>query len=272
MKTAQTSAFLRRARLGFTLIEMIGVLAVIAIVASIITPNALRAIDRAAVTAETQTMHNLGEQVKLYLRDQGTVPTSATWTTAIGGYADISPADIATNKRRIGRVYLTDPATVPTQRVIILSGMRTGLALPTAANINNAVRFQDIWATADGAIPTAISWAGWSAWSAVAGSGDYLRIERVNLTPVYSTDLQSLTITLNNRGAATASYNIVLADGTSQPAVNIPASGTAILSNRRTKERFNLYRAAAGVTLDYSYVLSSTGKTFDFNGTNWIPQ
>jgi prepilin-type N-terminal cleavage/methylation domain-containing protein len=265
MKTSPASS-------GFTLIEMIGVLAVIAIIASVITPNALRSLDRAAITAEAQTLRNLGEQAKLYLRAQGVSPTPANWTTTIGSFADMSPADIATNKRQMGRVYLTDPATVPTQRVIILSSMRTGLTLPTSANINTAVRFQDIWQTVDGALPTALSWGGWAAWGAVAGSGEYLLIERVNLAPVYNTDLQSLTITLNNRGAATASYNIVLADGTVQAAVNIPAGATAILNNRRAKERFNLYRAAGGVTLDYSYVLSTTGKTFDFNATNWIPQ
>ena len=259
-------------RRGFTLIEMIGVLAVMAILASVLAPNALRSLDRAAVTAEAQTLRNLGEQAKNYLRAQGVAPTAANWTVTIGGYADLSPSDIATNKRQMGRVYLTDPATVPTQRVIIISSMRTGLTLPTAANINTAVRFQDIWQTADGSLPTALSWAGWAAWNAVASSGDFLVIERVNLSPVYNTDLQSLTITLNNRAAATASYNIVLADGTVQAAVNVLAGGTAVLPNRRPKERFNLYRAAGGVTLDYSYVLSSTGKTFDFNGVNWIPQ
>ncbi len=254
------------------MIEMIGVIAIMAILASVVAPNALRALERAAVTAEGQTLRSLGEQVKLYLRAQGVAPTAANWTVAIGNYADISPLDIATNKRQMARVYFTDPAAVPTQRAIIISSMRTGLALPTAANINTAIKFQDIWQTIDGALPTALSWGGWAAWNAVAGSGEYLIIERVNLAPVYSTDLQSLTITLNNRAAITASYNIVLADGTVQLPVNVLAGATAILANRRPKERFNLYRAAGGVTLDYSYVLSTTGKTFDFNGTNWIPQ
>ena len=271
MKTAPAH-FFSRAFAGFTLIEMIGVLAIMAILASVLTPNAVRSLDRAAVNAEVQTLQNLGTQVKLYLSANGTAPTPANWTVTVGNFADISPADIATNKRQMARVYLTDPAAVPTQRVIILSSMRSGLALPTAANINTALRFQDIWQTADGSLPTALSWGGWAAWNAVANSGEFLVIERVNLSPVYNTDLQSLTITLNNRGAATASYNIVLADGTVQLAVNVLAGGTAILPNRRPKERFNLYRAAGGVTLDYSYVLSTTGKTFDFNGVNWIPQ
>ena len=254
------------------MIEMIGVLAVMAIIAGVIMPNALRSLDRAAVNTEVQNLSMVGDQIKLYLRDQGAAPTSANWTTVLSSYAGLSPADLATNKRQVDRVYLTDPATNPTQRVLVLSSMRAGLAMPAAAAINTAAKFQLIWQTADGSVPPVGSWAGWGAWAATANSGNYLVIERVNLLSVYDTDLQSLTLTLNNRGAATASYNLVLANGTSQPAVNVVAGATVILANQRPKVRVNLYRSAGGVTLNYSYVLSTTGKTLDFNGTDWIPQ
>jgi prepilin-type N-terminal cleavage/methylation domain-containing protein len=257
------SARFARLRAGFSLIELIGVLAIVAIMASVVTPNALRALERAAITAEVQTLDRLGEQVKLYLRANGTAPTALNWAAAVGDFADLSPADIATNRRGMSRVYLM---------VIILSSMRSGLTLPTGANINTPARFQDIWQTADGALPTAASWGGWSAWSAVANSANYLLIERVNLSSVYNTDLLSLTLTLNNRGAGTASYNLVLADGSVQAAVNVPAGATAVIASRRPRDRLNLYRAAAGATLDYSYVLSTTGKTFDFDGASWLPQ
>ena len=257
---------------AFTLIEMIGVLAIMAIIAGVLAPNALRSLDRTAVNLEAQNLSVLGDQIKLYLRDQGAAPTAANWTTVLASYAGMSTTDLATNRRQMGRVYLTDPATNPTQRVLVLSSMRAGLALPTAAAISTAAQFQQIWQTADGAVPPVGSWAGWGAWGATANSGSYLVIARVNLLSVYDTDLQSLTLTLNNRGAATASYNLVLADGTSQPAINVAAGATVILANQRPKVRLNLYRAAGGVTLNYSYVLSTTGKTFDFNGTDWLPQ
>ena len=60
---------------GFTLIELIGVLAIMTILAGVIAPNALQSIERAAIRAEHQTLANLGEQVELYLRDQGALPT-----------------------------------------------------------------------------------------------------------------------------------------------------------------------------------------------------
>jgi prepilin-type N-terminal cleavage/methylation domain-containing protein len=263
----------RRARsLGFTLIEMIGVLAIMAIIASVVAPNALRALDRAAVTSEYASLSNLGDSVKYYLRDNGVAPTSANWTATLGTYANLSPADLTTNTRGMARVYIADPASVPPQRVLILSSMRSGLALPAAAAISTAANFQLIWQTANNAVPPVASWAGWNAWNAVANSGNYLVIERVNLVSVYDTDLQSLTLTLNNRGAAPASYNLILANGTVLGFVNVGVGATVILANQNPREMINLYRSAGGVTLNYSYVLSSTGKTFDFNGVDWIPQ
>lgn len=270
MKTRRHSTTLRT-RAGFTLIELIGVLAIIAVLAAVVAPNALRSIERAAVRGEAESLHALGSQLKLYLRDQGTLPATATWTTALASYSDLSPTDLATNKRSNARVYLLDPATTPSQRAIFLSSMRAGLALPTTANINTAAKFTDIWQTADGSVPTATSWT-WPGWSGVANSGDYLIIERVNLLPVYNTDLLPYTVSLNNHGAGTVSYNIVTAAGASGAAVNIAAGATVVLSNLHSRDRVNLYRAAAGVTLDYSYVLSSSGKTFDYNGTQWSPQ
>jgi prepilin-type N-terminal cleavage/methylation domain-containing protein len=268
----------RRAAAGFTLIEVIGVLAIMAILASVVVPNALRAIDRTAASAEVQTMGNLGQEVKYYLRDKGMAPTAANWSTALAGYADLSPTAVATNPRHQARVYLVDPAASPAPRVILLSSLRPGLRLPTAAAIASAAAFQEIWQTADGSVPTSASWAGWNAWGAVAGSGGFLVIERVNLASVYDTDLQSLTLTLNNRSnlppasPVTASYNLVLPDGTVQGTVDVRAGATVVLSGQNPRVLLNLYRAGGGATLDYSYVVSTTGKTFDFNGSDWIPQ
>ncbi|MGH8018224.1 MAG: hypothetical protein ACREIA_08025, partial [Opitutaceae bacterium] len=152
------------------------------------------------------------------------------------------------------------------------SGMRSGLTLPSNSSINTALRFQEIWDTPGGVVPPTTSWSGWSNWSAVANSGDSLVVERVNLAPVFRQDLQPFTITLNNTSGAVASYVIVSASGASGSAVNVGAGVSVVLSNLRARQRVNLYRAAGGSVLDYSYVVSDSGKTFDFDGTGWIPQ
>jgi type II secretory pathway pseudopilin PulG len=259
---------------AFTLIEMIGVLAIMAVLASVLVPNVLRSLDRAAVRAEASTLDALGEQTKLYLRVNGTAPTVANWTTQIGSFADIAPVDIATNKRAMARTYLLEPSVAPTPapRALILSSMRAGLALPTSANITTSAQFQSLWQTADNALPSAASWAGWSTWSAVANSGEYLLIERVNLLPIYNSDLLSVTLTLNNLSATTASYNLVLPSGTVQGWVNVAAGANVVLAGLLPRTRLNLYSAASAATLNYTYVVASSGRTFDFVGNTWTPQ
>ena len=260
-----------RAR-AFSLIEVIGVLAIMAIMASVLVPSAIKSVQQAAISAESQTLGNLGTELALYLRDQGSVPTAANWTTSLGAYANLSPANIAKNSRNVARVYITDPATSPTQRVLLLSSMRGNLALPTAANIGTAAKFQQIWQTADGSVPPASSWAGWTAWGAVANAGNYLVIERVNLLPVYDTDLENLTLTLNNHSGAAASYSVTQVNGTVVGPVNIAAGRTLALANEIPRVVITLYSQPGGQSPNYTYVVSSSGKTFDFDGANWTPQ
>ncbi len=267
-------------RAGFTLVEMIGVLAILTILAGIITPNVLHTIERAAVRAEADNLRTLGGQIGLYLRDNTVMPTAAVppalpnWTSQLATYSSLSSADILTNKRQMIRLYVPDPVAA-NQRAMLLSSMRTGVALPTAANVS--ANFQTIWSTADGSVPVA---AGWGAWN--ANNVEYLVIERVNLSSIYRTDLLSLTITLNNKTpvaavppapavpATNASYRITLANGTVQAVQPVNSTVTVTLNAMRPRDRIDLYRAAG--VLDSSYVLSTNSKTFDFNGTNWIPQ
>jgi len=207
MKSAAPQSLVRQQ--GFTLIEMIGVLAIMAILAAVITPNALRTLDRAAVRAEAETLHNLGEQAKLFLKAKGWAPglnpiaaNRLSWDQDLATFADISPAEILTNKRQMARSYIYEPTASP-RRVLIISSMRTGLALPLAANINAVPLFDNIWDTADGAVPPAgTSWAGWTAWRNTLNgtAGDYLVIERVNLAPTSNADLQTEINTVQKLG------------------------------------------------------------------------
>lgn len=254
---------------GFTLVELIGVLAIISVLSAIIAPNVLRSIERAAVKAERESAERIGRQLELYLSDQGVLPTSANWTDQIAQYSEMSPAELATNKRQNPRQMIFDAST---NRAMVLSSMRSGLIVPTSGNINNASRFDEIWQTADGSIPPVSSWSGWSAWSAVANSSDYLVIERINLLPIYKTDLKNYTVTLNNTGATVASYSIVFANGSSQSATNIAGGSSVVLSGMRSRDRISLYDVPGGGSLAYSYVISDSGKTFDFDGVDWLPQ
>ncbi len=251
---------------------MIGVLAIMAVLASVVAPNVFRSVERAAIRAEEETLKALGGQAKLLARETGAPPTGNGWAAELAAYSDLSANDVGKNRRGLSRVLILDRATNPSERLMILSSMRGGLTLPSNASVNTALRFQEIWDTPDGSVPPATSWSGWSNWSAVANSGDSLVIERVNLAPVFRQDLRPFTITLNNQSGAAASYVIVSASGVSGSAVNVGAGASVVLSGLRARQRVNLYRAAGGSVLDYSYVISDSGKTFDFDGAGWTPQ
>ena len=271
MKTTDTPS-LSRTSAGFTLVEMIGVMAIIAILATVMVPNALRMIERAAVRAEADTLHSLGEQVALYLRDNRLLPTpgNGNWNNQLATYATLNANDILFNKRQtvITRLYVPDPIAA-NQRVMLFSSMRRGVALASYANIQ--ANFSAIWNAQDGTVPPGAGWGGWSTVPA-PGNIEYLVIERVNLAAVYRTDLLPYSITLNQLGAGTVSYWVTWANGAA------PTFGT--LTNATTptvtltlvsRDRVNLYSDAAGTVLKYTYVVSNSPKTFDYT-TGWFPQ
>lgn len=267
MKMRATCSF-SRSRAGFSLIEMIGVMAVMAILATVLVPNALKSIERSAVRTEAETLRNLGEQAKLYLRDAATMPTAANWNTVLGTYASLSPAELLTNRRQMNRVYVLDPVAA-NQRALLISSMRTGVAPQTAAFIGaNGTRFSDVWNWNTSGSPFAAP-GGWGAWN--AANIEYLVIERINFAPVYRTDLQAYTVSLRNLGTGTTSYRLIRANG-STVVGNISAGTSVALTSLYARDRVELYKAASQFTLDLTYVVSTTGKTYDFNGTNWLPQ
>ena len=80
MKPARSPLF--RAA-GFTMLELIGVMAVIAILSAVIVPNGLRALDRAAISAEaTPTLSEIRRPYMMpesMSRPWSSVPITNSW-------------------------------------------------------------------------------------------------------------------------------------------------------------------------------------------------
>jgi general secretion pathway protein G len=93
---------------GLTLIEMIVVLAIIALVAAIIVPSVIGRPDQARVTVAQTDLRNISAALKIYRLDNGDYPSTAQGLAALaakpsgepvprnwnsGGYLDAVPVD-----------------------------------------------------------------------------------------------------------------------------------------------------------------------------------
>ena len=188
---------------GFTLIEMIGVLAIIAIVATIITPNLARRMSRANGEKEDQVLSVLADGLVRAVRSGQSIPGANSWVTNISTQTGLPVNEVRYVNPSVtanGRVYLIHPAFAPTNaagtdplwaqtssgaasvtnaKVIIISVHKPGLALPvTSGRAASTAVFDAIWDwnfdPATKAPPT-----GWpAAWTA---NGEYLHVQRINL-------------------------------------------------------------------------------------------
>lgn len=281
-----------RAAAAFTLIEMIGVLAIMAILASVIVPNVVRTMNRAAIDAEAKTLEALGEQVKLYVTERGTLPdptppvtgipataqdianleTWNSWCRDLGQFADLSIFDLAVTRRATRRVYLPDPAAPPDRapRVIILSSMvaDAGFQLPRRADVSTAALFQALWDTPTDAIPT-VNWADRPRWAAMFEGGRHFLIERVDLRPILGKHIE---VRLWNQGATTTTY---WADSFGAAAAR-PIAKDEVRSVPLTRGgQLRLYDSTGGQNRSFVVPVNTSFTTvpyFVFDGTNWTPQ
>lgn len=97
---------------GFTLIEIIGVLIIIAILATAIVPSLSGEVTRAYADAETQSQESIGNALADYARaSHNVLVTIATWSDSLVGILDLPADDIANTKAQGGtRRIVVDPS------------------------------------------------------------------------------------------------------------------------------------------------------------------
>ena len=94
---------------GLTLIEMIVVLAIIALIAALIVPNVIGRPDEARVTVARTDLKTIGAALKLYRLDNGDYPTTAQGLAALAKKPTTEP--VPTNWSSEG--YLAQLPTDP---------------------------------------------------------------------------------------------------------------------------------------------------------------
>ncbi len=145
---------------GFTLIEMIGVLAVMAILGGIVAPQLIRQLDVAAQDTETTYLQNIADGVELYLRENRSWP--ANLTALSPDYVSIGSTQVAENQRGFPRYFFVHPdssaysnatglaaSDLPDARFLLISNVKAD-ANPT---INNSTQFDNWWDTDESTTP-----------------------------------------------------------------------------------------------------------------------
>lgn len=194
---------------AFSLVEMLGVLTVITIMAMAVMPTLLRRIDKAAKDTESAALQQLGAGLKEYILDSRTVPSAATVHSNIANELGLQTSQVASNSRGNPRFYLVDPhfrlgsnhiGNLPyvqgiygctnnndDLRVLLITSM--GEALPsiiTNWGASSNTVFDGIWNAPDFTMPAGWSWGG--NWADIM-------VQRLSLEPLF------VQVALNNNSA-----------------------------------------------------------------------
>src|ERR1017187_9741650 len=93
---------------GFTLLELVGVLAVMAILAAVMVPVAVKRLDNSAWSTETASLSPMAGALKLYILRNNAIPDESRWATNIGSQLGLASSSITNTPRNYSRAYLID--------------------------------------------------------------------------------------------------------------------------------------------------------------------
>ncbi len=197
---------------AFSVLEMVGVLAILAILGSMLVPAVVKRVDQAALTQETANLSAIADGYSQYVLASKSIPSHTNWASLIAvSQLAMSPNAVATNARGWARAFVVDPtlsirgSALPyvqtangtgtskplNARVMIVSSLSRALPIGSGP-ASSLSEFNAIWNTADGAKPTNATWSAW------AGKGEDLRVKKINLEPLFH------RLILVNRDAAGA--------------------------------------------------------------------
>ncbi|MEM9604484.1 MAG: prepilin-type N-terminal cleavage/methylation domain-containing protein [Pseudomonadota bacterium] len=259
----------RRQRAGFTLVEMIGVMAIIAILASAIAPSAIRLIIRARGDQETNTVKALAEELQQYVHRQKQIPAPsvAAWSAAIASLSDLPVDQIATNPGGYDRAVYFDPRFFTNTDTSFGGYTQTG-------GLNSAPvspRFMVV-SNLEGNVPAApVTHAAFSAiWEQTSAAGlvesESIKIERRNLGGLFR------RVLLSNERNSEPSFQ--LEGGGRVALATAPVGGPATVSERYiiSDSRVSLYDAPFATAALEQVTLIDSDKHYRYrqDGADWV--
>lgn len=232
MKTAKPVK--QNARRGFTLMEMIAVLAVLVLLSAAIIPMLLTQLDVSTRKQEQATMQSVGAGLQKYVMRTRIIPTATNLLSLVGAEIGLSAAESLKSARGVTRVVLIDPdlhigkyttgSTVTggllpyvqsnsgskkplSPLVLIISSLSADLPTGIVSGIASKTTFTNIWNTAPNGIPSLWTWK---------GKGEDLIIQRINMAPWF------LEVALNQSSSLVGRY--ALDSGAAQTPTSSPIS------------------------------------------------
>lgn len=200
---------------GFSLLELIGALAVISIMATVLAPPLLDQIERLMEEHEREELRVLADGLKASIRRTKHIPDQTGWVQAVSAEVGWAESDVLANDWRSERVYLIDPefrvgpvdGLLPhdqttagsikpeSPRILILSSLDPTKPIPVDDGVPAAGVFDAIWETQEGTAPP--GWGG--RW---IDGGDDLKIQRIHLGALFH------QVILNSTNIPMGSYAI----------------------------------------------------------------
>src|SRR5437867_1058302 len=95
---------------GFNLIEMIGVLAVMAILALALAPILIKQLDQIAGDKEASQLKAFADAFRQGVLQTKSIPNATGWYTNIATVLGFQTNQVLINDRHVARVFLIDPA------------------------------------------------------------------------------------------------------------------------------------------------------------------
>ncbi len=198
---------------AFSLLELVGVLAIIAILASLLVPAVIRRVDRAAWVKETADLGAIGNALTLQILRSNNIPDQNGWAQAAASWVVRPVGQVTANPRRFGRYYLIDPNfSLPGFTLPYTQGNNRGLTgrpsnarlmiVSTIASANAPVasgpwaNLHDVWNTPQYAKP--------ASWTGFPGTGEDICIQRLNLESLFH---QLVLVNRDRVGAASFAIN-----------------------------------------------------------------
>src|SRR5262245_23297421 len=93
---------------AMTLIELIGVLAVIAILAAVLVPALIRQADKVAGDQESASLKSFSDALQNSIQRNRYIPSATDWATNVSKELGVDLGAVTTNTRKLPRFFLID--------------------------------------------------------------------------------------------------------------------------------------------------------------------